>query len=155
GAPEFARFLAAVRRRRGELALDLQRHLKRGGVSRSSGAAVRGGFHRSNTKEANWLFHNQTNPPQRHWSSKLRQYLAFADHLGLFESPIEFGLSLGRGEVERVDGLLRDVRGPFVVAFVGSTWESRWWIAERTAAVLDGLRARFGLAAVVVGAVGP
>src|SRR5262249_40351930 len=97
----------------------------------------------------------QTIPPQRHWSSKLRQYLAFADHLGLFESPIEFGLSLSRAEVERVDGLLRDVRGAFAVAFVGSTWESRWWIAKRTAAVLDGLRARCGLAAVVVGAAGP
>ncbi len=154
GAPEFVRFLAAVRRRRFDLSLDLQRHLKSGVVSRASGAKVRVGFHRSNTKEANWIFNSQTIPPQPHWSSKLRQYLAFADHLRLAESPIEFGLSLARQEVERVDGLLRDVRGPFVVALVGSTWESRWWIAERTAAVLDRLRARFGLGAVVVGAAG-
>jgi ADP-heptose:LPS heptosyltransferase len=154
GAPEFVRFLAAVRRLRFDLSLDLQRHLKSGVVSRASGAKVRIGFHRSNSKEVNWIFNSQTIPPQPHWSSKLRQYLAFADHLGLAESPIEFGLSLARHEVERVEGLLRDVRGPFVVALVGSTWESRWWIAERTAAVLDRLRARFGLGAVVVGAAG-
>ena len=154
GAGAFVRFLADVRRRRFDLSLDLQRHLKSGVVSRVSGAAVRVGFHRSNTKEANWIFNSETIPPQPHWSSKLRQYLAFADHLGLPESPVEFGLSLAREEVARVDGLLRDVRGPFVTAFVGSTWESRWWIAERTAAVLDAVRARFGLSAVVVGAPG-
>jgi heptosyltransferase-1 len=124
GAPEFVRFLAAVRRLGFDLSLDLQRHLKSGVVSRASGAKVRIGFHRSNSKEVNWIFNSQTIPPQPHWSSKLRQYLAFADHLGLAESPIEFGLSLARQEVERVDGLLRDVR------------------------------ARFGLGAVVVGAAG-
>jgi ADP-heptose:LPS heptosyltransferase len=150
----FVRFLAGVRRRRFDLSLDLQRHLKSGVVSRVSGAAVRVGFHRSNTKEVNWIFNSETIPPQPHWSSKLRQYLAFADHFGLPESPVEFGLSLAREEAARVDELLRDVRGPFVTAFVGSTWESRWWMAERTAGVLDAARARFGLSAVVVGAPG-
>jgi lipopolysaccharide heptosyltransferase II len=154
GAPEFVRFLVAVHRRRFDLSLDLQRHLKSGIVSRASGASTRVGFHRSNTKEGNWIFNSETVPALPHWSSKLRQYLAFADHLGLPDSPIEFGLSVSGDELERVDGLLRDVRGPFVAAFVGSTWESRWWIAERTAATLDALRARFGLSAVVVGAPG-
>jgi len=54
----------------------------------------------------------------------------------------------------RVDELLAPVRGPFLAAFVGSTWESRWWFAERTAAVLASLRARFGLEGVLLGAPG-
>ena len=154
GARAFLRFLGEVRRRRFDLTLDLQRHLKSGVVSRWSGARRRIGFHRTNAKEGNWLFNSETIPPQRHWSSKLRQYLAFADHLGLAESPLDFGLASSREEDERVDALLAPVRGPFAAAFVGSTWESRWWLAERTAAVLESLRARHGLAGVLLGAPG-
>jgi ADP-heptose:LPS heptosyltransferase len=154
GACAFLRFLGEVRNRRFDLTLDLQRHLKSGMVSRWSGARRRIGFHRTNTKEGNWLFNSETIPPQRHWSSKLRQYLAFADHLGLAEAPLEFGLTPSREEEERVDALLAPVRGPFAAAFVGSTWESRWWLAERTAAVLDSLHARHGLAGVLLGAPG-
>ena len=154
GARAFLSFLAAVRRCGFDLSLDLQRHLKSGVVSRVSGAPLRVGFHRSNTKEGNWIFNNRTIAPQRHWSSKLRQYLAFAEYLGLPESAVEFGLSLGGEEEARVDRLLEGLSRPFVVAFVGSTWESRWWLVDRTAAVLRAVRTRFGLAAVLVGAPG-
>ena len=154
GAAAFARFLGQVRRRRFDLALDLQRHLKSGVVSRASGAPRRIGFHRSNTKEGNWLFNSETIAPQPHWSLKLRQYLAFADALGLPASPIEFGLALAGDEDARVESLLEAVDGPYVAAFVGSTWESRGWFPDRTAAVLSALRERHGLAAVLLGAPG-
>jgi ADP-heptose:LPS heptosyltransferase len=154
GAPAFLRFLVEVRARGFDLVLDLQRHLKSGVVSRVSGARRRIGFHRSNTKEGNWLFNNESIAPQRHWSSKLRQYLAFADHLRLPQTPIEFGLSLDRDEEARVDEVLAPVRGPFIAAFVGSSWNSRWWLPDRTAAVLRALREREGLAGVVLGAAG-
>jgi lipopolysaccharide heptosyltransferase II len=153
GARAFLAFLVEVRRRRFDLALDLQRHLKSGVVSRVSGAPVRVGFHRSNTKEGNWLFNTTSIEPQPHWSSKLRQYLAFADRLGLrSDAAIEFGLSLDATEESRVDELVRGVPRPFVAAFVGSTWESRWWYPDRTAEVLRALRGRFGLGAVLLGA---
>lgn len=154
GARGFLTFLGEVRRRRFDLTLDLQRHLKSGVVSRTSGAPRRIGFHRSNTKEGNWLFNTQTIPPQRHWSSKLVQYSAFAERLGLPPSPVEFGLSLRRDEEERVERLLVTVPRPFAAAFIGSSWESRWWLADRTAAVLSELRSRFGVCAVLVGAPG-
>jgi len=154
GPRAFLSFLRQVRRGGFDLVLDLQRHLKSGIVSRASGAPRRIGFHRANTKEGNWLFNTETVAPQRHWSSKLRQYLAFAEHLGLPEAPIEFGLALDRAGEARVDGLLDGRSEPFVVVFVGSTWESRWWFAAETAEVLRVLRARFGLSAVLVGAPG-
>ena len=154
GAAAFVRFLREVRRGAFDLVLDLQRHLKSGVVSRASGAPRRIGFHRSNTKEGNWLFNTESIPPQRHWSSKLRQYLAFADRLDLAPAPIEFGLGLTREEEARVDTLLAPVRAPFVAAFVGSSWPSRWWFADRTAAVLSALGARAGLGAVLLGAPG-
>ncbi len=154
GPRAFLAFLREVRRGHFDLALDLQRHLKSGVVSRASRARRRIGFHRANTKEGNWLFNTETVAPQRHWSSKLRQYLSFADHLGLADAPIEFGLALDRAEEARVDALLAAHPEPFVVVFVGSTWESRWWFAAETAEVLRRLRARYGLAAVLVGAPG-
>jgi lipopolysaccharide heptosyltransferase II len=155
GASAFLSFLREIRRRRFDLTLDLQRHLKSGIVSRASGAPRRIGFHRTNTKEGNWLFNTETVPPQRQWSSKLQQYLAFADHLGLdAAAPIEFGLGLDRAEEARVDALLGHRSDPFVVVFVGSTWESRWWFAEATADVLRTVRERHGLSAVIVGAAG-
>jgi ADP-heptose:LPS heptosyltransferase len=154
GARAFVRFLRTVRAGAFDVVLDLQRHLKSGVVSRASGARRRIGFHRLNTKEGNWLFNSEFIPPQRHWSSKLRQYLAFADRLELPDGPIEFGLALGPEEDARVDGLLAPVRGPFVVAFVGSSWPSRWWFADRTAAVLSALGERAGLNAVLIGAPG-
>jgi ADP-heptose:LPS heptosyltransferase len=154
GALAFLRFLREVRRGAFDLVLDLQRHLKSGVVSRASGAPQRIGFHRANSKEGNWLFNSEFIPPQRHWSSKLRQYLAFADRLEVPDGPIEFGLALKPPEEARVDALLAPVRGPFVAAFVGSSWPSRWWFADRTAAVLNALGARRGLGAVLVGAPG-
>ena len=154
GARAFVDFLREVRSRRFSLVVDLQRHLKSGVVSRASGAPRRIGFHRSNTKEANWLFNNETIAPQRHWSSKLAQYLAFAEYLRLPPSPIEFGLSLTAAEEARVDELLAPLRGPFVAAFVGSTWDSRWWLPERTAAVLRSMRDRHGFTGVLLGASG-
>ena len=152
GVRAFLGFLVEIRRRRFDLVLDLQRHLKSGVVTRASGAPVRIGFHRSNTKEGNWLFSTASIEPQERWSSKLRQYLAFADRLGLPSTPIEFGLSLDGEEEARVDELLRGVPRPFVAAFVGSRWESRWWFADRTAEVLRGLRGRLGLGVVLLGA---
>jgi lipopolysaccharide heptosyltransferase I len=154
GALAFLSFLRDVRAGAFDLVLDLQRHLKSGVVSRASGAPRRIGFHRINTKEGNWLFNSEFISPQRHWSSKLRQYLAFADRLELPDGPIEFGLSTRPQEKARVDALLAPVRGPFVAAFVGSSWPSRWWFADRTAAVLRALGARSGLNAVLLGAPG-
>lgn len=154
GTRAFFEFLSEIRRRRFDLVLDLQRHLKSGIVSRASGAPVRIGFHRRNSKEGNWLFNSETIAPQPHWSSKLLQYQAFADHLGVPPRPVEFGLTLSAEEEVRVGAMLAGMRDPFVVAFVGSTWESRWWLPERTAEVLRALRERFGLGAVLVGARG-
>ncbi len=154
GALAFLRFLREVRRGRFDLVLDLQRHLKSGVASSASGAVRRLGFHRSNSKEGNWLFNTEFIPPQRHWSSKLRQYLAFADRLGVPEVPIEFGLRLRPEEEARVEALLAPVRGPFVAAFVGSSWPSRWWFVDRTVAVLKALAAQSGLSSVLLGAPG-
>lgn len=142
GVAAFVRFLRRVRALRPELTLDLQRHLKSGIVSRVSGAPVRLGFHRRNAREGNWLFNTHTLAPMPHLTPKLRQFLRFADWLGVEEVPISFGLRLTADEERGVADLLAGVPAPFVVAFVGATWKSRLWFPERTAAVIDALAAR-------------
>jgi ADP-heptose:LPS heptosyltransferase/tRNA A-37 threonylcarbamoyl transferase component Bud32 len=153
GVPAFLRFLRQVRALHPDLVLDLQRHLKSGIVSRASGAPVRLGFHRRNAREGNWLFNTHRLDPMPHLSSKLEQFLRFADWLGVEEAPITFGLRLTEAEERRVDALLTGVASPFVVAFVGASWESRVWFPDRTAAVADALAAR-GLGVVLVGGPG-
>jgi ADP-heptose:LPS heptosyltransferase len=150
GTPAFVRFLRQIRAQRAQLTLDLQRHLKSGVISRVSGAPVRLGFHRRNSREGNWLFNTHAVPPMAHFSSKLRQFLAFGDWLEIEEIPETFGLQLDDAEIQRVDALLAGVRTPFVAAFVGSSCESRLWFPDRTAAVVHALAVR-GVGTVLVG----
>ena len=153
GAPAFIRLLRQVRAQRADLTLDLQRHFKSGVISRTSGAPVRLGFHRVNSREGNWLFNTHHLPPLPHFSSKLQQFLCFADWLGTAAAPVTFGLSLGDDEERRVDNLLAGLRTPFVAAFVGSSCPSRLWFPNRTAAIADALSAR-ALGVVLLGGPG-
>src|SRR5512139_181268 len=142
GVPAFVRFLRQVRALRPDLPLDLQRHLKSGIVSRVSGAPLRLGFHRRNGREGNWLFNTHALAPMPHFSPKLQQFLRFADWLGVQDVPVSFGLRLTPEEEGRVADLLVGVSVPFVVAFIGASWESKLWFTERTAAVAGALAAR-------------
>jgi ADP-heptose:LPS heptosyltransferase len=153
GARAFIDFLRQVRGQRPDLTLDLQRHLKSGVISRASGAPLRLGFHRRNSREGNWLFNTHAVPPMAHFSSKLQQLLAFADWLQIEDIPVTFGLRLSDTEDRKIDALLADVGLPFVAAFVGSSCESRLWFPDRTAAVADALAVR-GVGTVLVGGSG-
>jgi ADP-heptose:LPS heptosyltransferase len=153
GFSAFLPFLRQIRALRADLTLDLQRHLKSGVISRASGAPIRLGFHRQNSREGNWVFNRHHVPAMPHFSSKLEQFLRFADWLELPPAPVSFGLQLTAAEQQHVDALLNGSRTPFVAAFVGSSCESRLWFVERTAAAVDALAAR-GMATVLVGGPG-
>lgn len=153
GATAFGRFLFAVRRSRPDMTLDLQRHLKSGVTTWCSGASVRIGFHRRNSREGNWLFQTDWIEPVERFSSKVYQFLRFADHLGVPVAPVDFGLRLAPEEESRVDNLLAGIDGRFAALFLGSTWPSRRWFAASTAGICQGLRAR-GLGVVLIGGPG-
>lgn len=153
GARAFAAFLRRLRALRPDLTLDLQRHLKSGVSSLASGAPLRLGFDRRNSREGNWLFNNAHVPPRPHYSSKLEHFLTFADWLELPPAPVEFGLHLAADEEVHVEQLLAPVPRPFVAAFVGSSCDSRLWFADRTARVLESLAQR-GVSPVLLGGPG-
>ncbi|MBP1689536.1 MAG: rfaF 2 [Deltaproteobacteria bacterium] len=150
GVWSFLAFLHRVQQEHFDLVLDLQRHAKSALVSFATRAPVRVGFHRRNAKELNWLANTHSIPPVDPRGWKLAQYLCFADFLELPPLAPRFELTLTAGEEARVTELLAPLRRPFAALFLGSTWESRVWFAERYAAVVDALDAR-GLDAVLVG----
>ena len=132
----FVPFLWRVRKGHFDLVIDLQRHLKSGLTSRISGARDRFGFAAPNTKEFNYLFSNHQIEPQPNMRLKLMQYQAFGDALGLAPSPTEFGLAATDDERVRALELLRDAPRPILAVILGSSWPSRIYYPESTAAVI-------------------
>jgi lipopolysaccharide heptosyltransferase II len=148
----FFPFLREIRKREFDFVLDLQRHVKSGIVSWWSRAPVRLGFHRTNTKEGNWLFNTHTIAPIPDFSLKLGQYLQFAQTLQLPDDAVRFDLRLRPEEEQQVEAQLADTRHPFAVFFLGSRWPSRFWFAQATAAVAQTLIHNYGMGIVLVGA---
>jgi len=151
GSLAFLPFLRDIRRRRFDLVLDLQRHAKSGLVSRWSGAPLRLGFHRKNSKEGNWLFNTHTIAPVPDFSLKLGQYLKFADALGLPDDGVHFELRLRKEEEQQVEARLAETARPFAAFFLGSRWSSRFWFPQATAKVARTLIQEYGMGVVLLG----
>lgn len=152
GARAFLPFLRQVRAEGCDVALDLGRGIKSALVALASGARARLGFARADGREGGWLVATRRLPPQGPGRSKLEQFLAFGDLLGLAPAPVEFGLAPTPGEAQEAEALTAGLREPLVAACVGSSCPSRRWFPDRTAAVLGALRARHGASAVLLGA---
>jgi len=144
-------FLRGVREARADTTIDLGRSLKSAVIARVSGAATRLGFARADAREGSWLVANRRLPRQGPERSKLEQFLAFADLLGCPPSPVDFGLAPTAAEAAQADALVAGLTRPLVAACVGSSCPSRYWFADRTAAVLNGLATRHGADAVLLG----
>ncbi len=151
GSRTFLPFLRTVRDHHFDLVLDLQRHLKSGLVSLWSRAPVRVGFHRTNTKEGNWLFNTHTIEEVPDFSLKLTQYLKFADALGLPDDGVRFDLRLRPEEEQKVETLLAGTPCPVAAFFLGSRWPSRFWFPQATAEVARALQQEYGMGIVLMG----
>ncbi len=132
----FIPFLMRIRKGHFDLAIDLQRHLKSGLTSGFSGAAIRFGFAAPNTKEFNHLFSNHRIAPQPNMRLKLMQYQAFGDALGIAQSPIEFGLAATGDERASAIEMLHGAPRPILAVILGSSWPSRIYFSDSTAAVI-------------------
>jgi len=144
-------FVAKLRSRRFDLVLDLQRHLKSGVISRWTGAPQRIGFHRSDSKEFNWLFNNLHIARYGESISKLDHYLKFADYLGIDRAPIGWKFVLTAEEKASVAEHLARVGRRFAVLFVGTRWESKRWFADQIAECAQLLHAEHRLDVVLLG----
>jgi lipopolysaccharide heptosyltransferase I len=132
----FFGFLRRIRRRRFDVTLDLQRHMKSGIISRVSGAPQRIGFARINAKEFNHRFATRHIQPQPRMRLKLMQYQAFGDALGVAPAPIAFGLALPAQEQARASAMVAGGARPRVAIILGSSWPSRLYFPEMIAATI-------------------
>ncbi len=151
GPRQFWPLLQTIRSQQFDLVLDLQRHAKSGLASLWSRAPVRLGFHRQNTKEGNWLGNTHTIDPIPDFSLKLRQYLRFADALGLPDDGVVFDLRLREEEERSLDTLLANTPRPYVTFFLGSRWPSRFWFPTATAQVARTLQQEYDVGIVLIG----
>jgi lipopolysaccharide heptosyltransferase II len=152
GAAALLEFLRAVRARRSDLVLDLQRHFKSGLTSWCSRAPRRVSFHWRNSREGNRLFNTESIAPVQEFTPKLTHFLRFADHLGVPAAAVSFGLAAATAERQRVAPLLAALGERFAALHVGSSWPSKLWQPEATAELCRAVRAR-GLGVVLLGAV--
>lgn len=144
-------FVRRLRAGRWDFALDLGRGLKSAFLARMTGAPVRIGFARTDTREGAWLLATRRVPSQGIDRPKLEQFLAFGDALGLPSAPVGFGLAPSEEESAQAEALLAGLRRPIVAACVGSSCPARRWFPEPTAAVLNGLVDRTRGSAVLIG----
>ncbi|HEY7168096.1 MAG TPA: lipopolysaccharide heptosyltransferase II [Candidatus Binatia bacterium] len=143
-------FLREIRARRFDLVIDLQRHLKSGIISRTSGAAIRLGFHRSDAKEFNWIFNNRSIAAMGDGIPKIQHYMEFAKALGI-EPEIEWQLSLTPQEILRVDERVRAIGRDFAVLFAGARWQSKQWFPDQIAGCAEALEQHYRFAIVLLG----
>jgi len=136
GVRGFFKAVTALRSKRFDIVLDLQRHAKSGLFSWLSGAKRRIGFHPKNTKEKNHWFNTEyiarwNGDVTAAKSSKLKAYLSFLTPLDISIPEIP---SWNIDET-RVDAELRFRAGLKVGAaedriglVLGSSWESKDWM---------------------------
>lgn len=151
---EIVPFLRKIRSRRFELVFDLQRHLKSGLISFSSGAPHRIGFDKRDCKEFNWIFNNHFIPPVGDGISKLEHYLKFAEYLGIEPTPLVWGLELNGEEEANVKRHLDNMTPDFAVLFVASRWESKQWFPSQIANCARMVQDRYGFGVVLLGSEG-
>jgi lipopolysaccharide heptosyltransferase II len=148
GISGFVGVARELRRAGYDVALDLGRSAKSGLLTLASRAPRRIGFDRADGREGGWLAATEHLAPQSVDRSKLEQFLAFGERLGVTDERRDFGL---RPDVAASERLVGDLGAPLVAACVGSSCPSRRWWPERTAAVLDRLHARHGTTGVLLG----
>lgn len=112
-----------------DIALDLQRILKSGLMSKASGAGRRVGFHPRNAKEFNWVFNNEHIGFYSDHLPKLQHYLKFAEHLGL-PAPASLDFGLLPTHTARGSAQLEKVNHPFIAVVTGSSKVSKDWHFE-------------------------
>ena len=141
-----------VRADRYDVVFDLQRILKSGVIARLSRAPRRVGFDPRDAKEGNQFFNNEYVPSLGESVSKLRHYLAFAEHVG---APVTDTVDFGLRADELAAPLPEPLRGRAYVAVVtGASWPSKVWPAARWQRLCELVTGRSPLDVVLVGAAG-
>lgn len=136
--------LHAVREKRFDLALDLQRTAKSGLFTWASAAGRRVGFDRGRCKEMTWLLPFERIPPADPSGHMVRQYLEFASYLGASSDSVAWDIPQG----DRPPAALP---ASYIVLNIGATKPANRWGAKGFSALSRLVDRRFGLPCVLTG----
>ena len=137
-----------------DLVLDLQVAIKAGLLTSLIDAPVKVGFDRQRARDLNWLFTNHKIPA--HANQHVQdQYLEFLDYIGVPHDRVEWGLGPWASEAGMLETVLPNAPKRFAAIAVATSKADKDWPAEGWAQVIDGLRGRYGLEAVLVGGKSP
>jgi heptosyltransferase-1 len=150
GLASISRFLRDLRRRRFDLAIDLQGLLRSGVMARATGAPVRVGL--SNSREGSRYFytHRIASPgPDSHAVDRL---LKVAEAFGADVSRPRFRVAIGPEDAGWARALLESIPRPRLAINAGARWLTKRWPPEHFAAVARRAVEEQGAGLVLVGA---
>jgi lipopolysaccharide heptosyltransferase I len=157
-AGEFASFLGDLRRRRYDLVIDLQGLFRSAILTWATRSPVRIGF--TEAREGAPAFYTHRIPRQPVDRHAVDRNWAVGEMLGFADDCVEFDLALPAGVQAEVDAMLRtadpawDGRAPLVAVAPGARWDTKVWLPERFAEVIDALVERAGAHVVLLGSGG-
>jgi predicted lipopolysaccharide heptosyltransferase III len=151
---DFFRLLSRLRGRRYDLVVDLQGLFRTGFLAWVTGAPLRIGF--ADAREGAWPFYSHRLPPEAEDIHAVDRYYRVAQWLGFTDVPTHFDLGLTSAERVEARQLLREagieLRGTTLIAVApGARWETKVWLPERFAAVIDALQNDPGVRCVLLG----
>jgi lipopolysaccharide heptosyltransferase II len=143
-AGSIAEVLKTLRGQRFDMVLDLQRTLKSGLFCLAADGQRRIGFDRERCKELTWLFPFERIRPQDPSRHMLRQYLEFAEHVGVIDAEIRWDIPVsGKHPFE--------LPGQYLVLNIGATKPANKWTIQRFAELARSVQERFGVSSVLTG----
>lgn len=149
GVVSTARFLADLRRKRFDLAVDLQGLLRSGVMAAATGARVRVGMADSREGSRHFYTHQIESPgAEAHAVDRL---MAVAQAFGADPTP-RFRVAFGPADQAWADEALRGVPRPLLALNIGARWLTKRWPPEQFAAVARKAVRERGAGIVIVGA---
>jgi ADP-heptose:LPS heptosyltransferase len=143
------RFLAGLRARRFDLAIDLQGLLRSGLMTAATGAPVRVGLARAREGATIFYTHRIADAPGR--PHAVDRLLSLAAAFGADDSRPRFVVALNDTHRDWARAALAHVPRPRIVVNVGARWLTKRWPPEHFAAVARRAATEFGAGLVAVG----
>ena len=138
---EYLSILKQLRNEHFDIAIDVQMMLKSLYWMAFCGAKRR--IISKQAREFSILGANEVIPriTEHHNSSVIRNYMKYADYLGVNTDEIKVTLPERSGEVKsKVDELLRDIKKPLVVIAPATTWAPKHWNKDHWKKVVEGIK---------------
>ncbi len=149
----FFTFVRALRRRRFDLVVDLQGLFRSGFFARATGAPVRLGLREA--RELAWLAYTHRIPRGGPDVHAVERNYAVARWLGFEDVPVTMNLAISPAERADARTLLADAGvpagRPFVAILPGARWETKRWLPQRFAALVEWVASESGVEAVLMG----